>query len=96
MFQASVIARVVCVLASHQFSATALYCASRNGHLQVVHLLLARGSVECKDEVRQSIIYSVTLSIVVKSSPAVTLHVHVHVFTIASLTLSKPHVHVSP
>ena len=46
---------VVCVVASHQFSATALYCASYSGHLQVVRLLLGRGSeVECRQEVRQS------------------------------------------
>ena len=46
---------VVCVVASHQTSETALDWASYNGHLQVVRLLLGRGSeVECRDEVRQS------------------------------------------
>ena len=56
------------VVASHQFSAIALYWASRNGHLQVVRLLLGRGSeVECRQEVRVIISFavdSVALSIV--------------------------------
>ena len=44
-----------CVVTSHQFSITALDCASDSGHLQVVRLLLGRGSeVDCKNEVRQS------------------------------------------
>ena len=75
---------IVCVVASYQLLATALYSASMNGYLQVVRLLLGRGSeVDYRTMVRQSYIISFTVDSVALSivtivlNPAVILRVDV-------------------